>query len=80
MIDMSLTHTLDRTVLIRADRDLVFRFFTDNARWAAWWGAGSSIDARRGGRVFIRYPGGVEVSGEVVEIAEPERLVFTYGL
>ena len=79
MIDTTLTHTLDRTVLIHADRDLVFRFFTDSARWAAWWGAGSSIEPRGGGRVFIRYPGGVEVSGEVVEIAEPERLSFTYG-
>ena len=79
MIDTTLTHTLDRTVLIHADRDLVFRFFTDSARWAAWWGAGSSIEPRCGGRVFIRYPGGVEVSGEVVEIAEPERLSFTYG-
>lgn len=79
MIDTTLTHTLDRTVLIHADRDLVFRFFTDSARWAAWWGAGSSIEPRCGGRVLIRYPGGVEVSGEVVEIAEPVRLSFTYG-
>jgi hypothetical protein len=29
--------------------------------------------------VLIRYPGGIEVAGEVLEIAEPERLVFTYG-
>ena len=64
MTDVSLAHTLDRAILIRAERDLVFSFFTDTARWAAWWGAGSSIDARRGGRVFIRYPGGTEVSGE----------------
>src|SRR5688572_4557817 len=79
MTDVSLAHTLDRAIQIRAERELVFSFFTDNARWAAWWGAGSSIDARRGGRVFIRYPGGTEVSGEVVEIAAPERIVFTYG-
>ena len=79
MTEVSLAHTLDRAILIRAERELVFSFFTDNARWAAWWGAGSSIDARRGGRVFIRYPGGTEVSGEVVEIAAPERIVFTYG-
>jgi uncharacterized protein YndB with AHSA1/START domain len=79
MTDVSLAYTLDRAVLIRADREVVFSFFTDSARWAAWWGAGSSIDARRGGRVFIRYPGGTEVSGEVVEITAPERIVFTYG-
>jgi uncharacterized protein YndB with AHSA1/START domain len=75
----TLTHTLDRSILIRAPRETVFRFFTDAARWAAWWGAGSSIEPHPGGRVFIRYPGGTEVGGEVVELAEPERIVFTYG-
>ena len=79
MTDVSLAHSLDRAILIRAERDLVFSFFTDTVRWAAWWGAGSSIDARRGGRVLIRYPGGVEVAGEVVDIAAPDRIVFTYG-
>ena len=79
MTDVSLAHALDRAILIRAERELVFSFFTDSARWAAWWGAGSSIDARRGGRVFIRYPGGTEVSGEVVDITAPERIVFSYG-
>jgi len=74
-----LPHRLDRTITIRAPRAAVFRFFTDPARWAAWWGAGSTIDARPGGRVVIRMPGGVEVTGEVVELAPPDRLVFTYG-
>ena len=79
MTNATLTHTLDRAISIRADRESVFRFFTDAARWASWWGAGSSIEPRPGGRVLIRYPGGTEVSGEVVEIDEPRRLVFTYG-
>ena len=74
-----LHHTLDRTLLIHADRDVVFRFFTDSARWAAWWGPGSTIDPRRGGPVVIRYPGGTEATGTVVDIVIPERLVFTYG-
>jgi uncharacterized protein YndB with AHSA1/START domain len=76
---MVLAHELERTVVINAPRDLVFRYFTDSARWAAWWGAGSTIDARAGGRVFIRHPGGNEASGEVLEIAEPDRIVFTLG-
>lgn len=75
----ALAHALERTVVIEAARETVFRFFTDTARWAAWWGAGSTIDPRPGGRVFIRHPGGVEVSGEVLEISAPERVVFTYG-
>lgn len=74
-----LPHHLKRTVDILAPADTVFRFFTDSARWAAWWGAGSVIDPRPGGHVLIRYPNGIEVTGEVLAIEEPRRLVFTYG-
>ena len=59
-------HHLDRTIDIHARPETVFRFLTDPARWASWWGAGSTIDARPGGRLLIRYPGGVEAAGEVV--------------
>ena len=72
-----LTHLVERTLVIQAPRSTVFGYFTDSAHWAAWWGAGSTIDARAGGRVLIRYPNGVQVSGEVIEVAEPERIVFT---
>jgi uncharacterized protein YndB with AHSA1/START domain len=75
----NLPHRLERSLLIQARRDTVFRFFTDPARWASWWGPGSTIDARPGGRVVIKYPGGVEANGEVIEVAPPERLTFTYG-
>ena len=74
-----LNHLLERTLFIEAAPDTVFRFFTDSDRWASWWGAGSAIDARPGGRVLIRYPNGVQALGEVLEIAEPERIVFSYG-
>jgi len=72
-------HRLDRTLVIAAEPETVFRFFTDSARWATWCGAGSTIDARPGGNVRIRHPNGVEVLGEVVDVAPPHRLVFTYG-
>ncbi len=75
----TLPHRLDRTVVIRADRDIVFRYFTDSTRWAAWWGAGSTIDPKPGGRVYIRYANGVEALGEVTETKAPERIVFTLG-
>jgi uncharacterized protein YndB with AHSA1/START domain len=74
-----LTHLVERTLVIQAPRNVVFRYFTDSAHWAAWWGAGSTIDARAGGRMLIRYPNGVQVLGEVTEIVEPERIAFTYG-
>jgi uncharacterized protein YndB with AHSA1/START domain len=76
---MTLPYQLERVVTIQADRQTVFRFFTDPARWAKWWGAGSTIDARPGGALLIRFPGGTEVLGDVVEVLVPERIVFTYG-
>jgi len=72
-------HTLERSISIRAPRDLVFRFFTDTPRWASWWGQGSTIEGRVGGRVVIRFPGGNEVVGEVVQLNRPEQITFTYG-
>jgi uncharacterized protein YndB with AHSA1/START domain len=75
----ALPHQLDRTILIEAPPASVFKYFTDPARWAAWWGAGSTIDARPGGRVLVRYPDGTEAAGEVEEVTPPSRIVFTYG-
>jgi uncharacterized protein YndB with AHSA1/START domain len=75
----TLPHRLDRTVTIHAPPETVFRFFTDSARWAKWWGAGSHLDPRPGGQVCIRHPGGIESAGEVVSIDAPTKFVFTYG-
>jgi uncharacterized protein YndB with AHSA1/START domain len=74
-----LPHRLDRTVVIRANRETVFSFFTDSDRWASWWGAGSTVGSRPGEPIYIRYPGGVEAAGEIVELEPPARIVFTYG-
>ena len=75
----TLPYRLDRTVVIQADADTVFRYFTDSARWAQWWGKGSTIEARPGGRLYVRHPNGIESAGEVLEIDAPARIVFTYG-
>jgi uncharacterized protein YndB with AHSA1/START domain len=74
-----LPYSLDRTVVIRATPETVFRFFTDSARWAAWWGPGSTIDPSPGGKVYIRHGNGIESLGEVLEVRQPEQIVFTYG-
>ncbi len=47
---MNLPYSMDRSILIQADADTVFSFFTDSARWAVWWGAGSTIEPRVGSR------------------------------
>ncbi len=76
---MDLKYRVERAVEIQAPRETVFRYFTDSARWAKWWGAGSSIEPQPGGKVYIRHPNAVEVVGEVLEIAAPDRIVFTWG-
>jgi uncharacterized protein YndB with AHSA1/START domain len=76
---MTLPYRVERTIVIEAPRELVFSFFTDSARWASWWGTGSTIEAKAGGRVFIKHPGGNEASGEVLDVEPPERIVYTYG-
>jgi uncharacterized protein YndB with AHSA1/START domain len=75
----ALAHQLDRTIDIDAPPATVFRYFTDSARWAAWWGEGSTIDARPGGRVFVRHPNGAEAAGEVTDVDPPSKIAFTYG-
>ena len=73
MSTATLPYTLDRIVTIHATPDTVFRFFTDSARWASWWGAGSTIDARPGGALYIRHPGGVESAGQGA-VSRPNQL------
>jgi uncharacterized protein YndB with AHSA1/START domain len=71
--------TVERTILILAERRTVFRYFTDSARFAAWWGAGSTIEGRVGGKMLIRYPNGETASGEVLELVPDSFVAFSYG-
>jgi uncharacterized protein YndB with AHSA1/START domain len=75
-----LPYSVDRSILIEADREVVFGFFTGNTRWATWWGAGSTVDPRPGGALRIRHSNGFESVGEVVELVVPERFIFTFSL
>ena len=76
---ISLPYQLARVVTIAAAPETVFSFFTDSARWARWWGAGSTIEPRPGGRMLIRHANGIEVAGEVLSVEPPRTIVFTYG-
>ncbi len=76
---MSLDFMCDRTILIRARRQTVFRFFTDSERFARWWGAGSTIEPRVGGAVHIHYPNGELASGTITELVPDTRIAFTFG-
>ncbi len=76
---MELPHSLSRSLVIRAPRAVVFGYFTDSARFAAWWGEGSTIEPRVGGDVLIVYPNDIRMRGEVRAIEENASITFTWG-
>ncbi|WP_329520717.1 SRPBCC family protein [Spirillospora sp. NBC_01491] len=72
--------TIERTVWIQAPPETVWRFFTDPARLAHWWGQ-AEADARPGGALRVSMPDGPRpvMRGEFVELLPHERIVFTFG-
>jgi len=67
------------TRVIAASPATVFSFFTDIERWTSWQGVDGEIDARAGGVLQIRMPGGQVASGRFIEVIPEQRLVFTWG-
>ncbi|MCU1373907.1 MAG: putative regulatory protein (ArsR-family) [Actinomycetia bacterium] len=76
---MNLPITLDRPVVILARPATVWRFLSTDAGWSAWWGTGSTIDARPGGAMHIVFSNGQTAEGEVLEVDPERRIRFTWG-
>lgn len=69
------------TTDVEASPETVFAFVSDPQRMMQWLGAAVEMDARIGGSLRIRFDRfGTLVQGEVVEIAPPRRVVFTWGV
>jgi uncharacterized protein YndB with AHSA1/START domain len=73
------TFSVQRVTEIVAPVETVFSFFQDSKRFAAWWGEGSTIEPRVGGKVHIVYPGGATAGGVVEAYEAPKRIAFTWG-
>lgn len=67
------------SVHIAAQRETVFPYFVDPARYVQWMGAEATLEPVPGGAYRVGLKDGVEVSGEFVEVDPPRRLVFTWG-
>jgi len=74
-----LPFSLERSLVIRAPRQIVFRYFTDSERFARWWGPGSTIDGKVGGTVRIQYPNQIVARGTVTAIRPDRSIAFTFG-
>ena len=69
-----------REIRIAASPEEVFSYFTDAEKLVVWKAASAELDARPGGRFRMDVTGRGDVAlGEYIEIAPPDRLVFTWG-
>src|SRR5579871_4200369 len=71
--------TLEREIEIAASPDTVWQFLVDPVKFCRWWGTRGRLDARVGGSYRIEVSPGHTLSGEIVEIEPPRRLVYTFG-
>jgi uncharacterized protein YndB with AHSA1/START domain len=76
---MAQPHSTQVRVKIVARPSTVYRFLSDPAYFANWMGQGSSISAKPGGSLTVKYPNGDVARGEVVEVTPNRRISFTYG-
>jgi uncharacterized protein YndB with AHSA1/START domain len=64
---------------IAAQRDEVFVYLTDAAKYTRWKGQHAELDPRPGGIYRVRMGPDAVARGEYLEIEAPSRLVFTWG-
>ena len=57
----------------------VFTYFTDAGKWMAWQGTDATIELAEGGVWRVNVTGDGWASGQVIEVVENERIVFTWG-
>jgi uncharacterized protein YndB with AHSA1/START domain len=70
---------LVREVHIAAPREMVFRYFTDPARFVTWIGIAADLEPRPDGKFRFEVAAGEFCSGRYVEVDPPRRVVFTWG-
>jgi uncharacterized protein YndB with AHSA1/START domain len=73
------TSTVERQLAIAARPETVWRLLTDPAQQSAWWGTALEFEAVPGGPFRVEVIPGHIACGEFVELAEPRRLVYTWG-
>ena len=73
------TFTVERELTIAARPETVWKLLVDPAEQSSWWGTALDFDARPGGPFRVEVIPGHIANGEFVEVAEPSRLVYTWG-
>lgn len=74
---MSADLVVQRRVSVPPDK--VFAYFTEPDKWLAWQGTEAEVELVPGGVWRVNVTGEGFASGQVVEVVENERVVFTWG-
>jgi uncharacterized protein YndB with AHSA1/START domain len=73
------TITLEQTIRIAASPETVWKFWTEPARVAEWFGTEAVVEAEPGGLFRVAMDEGPVMRGTFTELEPPHRLVFTFG-
>ncbi len=73
------TGRLEHEIHIDAPPETVFRFLVEPGKMNTWMGIEAEVEARPGGLFRVNVTGADVVRGEVIEVAPPKRLVFSWG-
>jgi uncharacterized protein YndB with AHSA1/START domain len=76
---MSEPETVAVSVSLAAPPEIVFPFFTDQARYVEWMGEEAVLEATPGGLYHVQMGDGFGVDGTFLELDPPTRVVFTWG-
>lgn len=71
--------SVEREIYIEAPPETVFGFLTEPDKMVQWMGIEATFENRPGGIYRVNVNGEAVARGEVVEVAAPERVVFTWG-
>ena len=70
---------VEREVLVEAEPETVFAFFTDPEKMVRWLGVSATLDPRPGGLFRVSPAPDSTVEGSYLEVLPYERVVFTWG-
>ena len=73
------SNAVEQTLRISARPETVWKYWTDPRRMCDWWGAAADLDPRPGGVCRVEMSAGAVMSGQYLELAPYERLVFSFG-
>ena len=73
------TVVIEKTIAIAARPETVWPLLTESEGVCQWWGTTAEVEPRPGGAYRVTMENGAVMSGEVVDVDVPSRLVFTFG-